>query len=71
MPTLQLDDPTINVLLAARPAPGQRTAAHGRGVGARYALPVSLGAALVSVAAAGFAAGYELVTLGARHRPAR
>jgi hypothetical protein len=33
--------------------------------GARFALPVSIGAAMVSVAAAGFAAGYELVAVAA------
>jgi hypothetical protein len=33
-------------------------------VGRRYALPISVGAAMVSLAAAGFAAGYELVNVG-------
>jgi len=40
---------------------------------ARYAVPVGIGAALVSVAAAGFAAGYELISVAggrsARHHP--
>jgi hypothetical protein len=51
--------------VAAPPVPARER----RSSGARYAMPISVGAALISAAAAGFAAGYEIVWVsGARRR---
>lgn len=59
---------SVHVPSDARALSGRAVARRPGSV--RYALPISVGAALLSAAAAGFAAGYEIVAVSGARRKA-